>query len=100
MPRGPAGDRRRAEGGVRGPPNSPPPSKGEPNAREAFQTAFELLGGAEALAEWARGERRGEFYRMYARLISLAAGGAGEALEVEVLRFDQIDDGDAEDPAA
>lgn len=47
--------------------------KGSPNkitkaAREAFEHAFDAIGGTDALAKWARTHRT-EFYKLYARLI-------------------------------
>ena len=67
------------------------------SAREAFQAAFDELGGAEALASWAR-DKPIEFYRLFARLIPLGRDdGDAEALEVEIIRFS---DPDADDPAA
>lgn len=39
-------------------------------AKEAFELAFEALGGSDALAAWAR-RNKTEFYRLYARLIPL-----------------------------
>ena len=47
--------------------------RGTPNrltrsARDAFQYAFDALGGSEGLAGWAH-EHRSEFYRLYARQI-------------------------------
>lgn len=46
---------------------------GKPNkltmaAKEAFQHAFDGIGGQVALAEWGR-ENRTEFYKLFARLI-------------------------------
>lgn len=37
-------------------------------AKEAFQKAFDRIGGVEKLAEWAN-ENPGEFYKIYGRLI-------------------------------
>jgi hypothetical protein len=47
--------------------------KGTPNkltrdARQAFQYAFEKVGGADQLAAWAK-DNAGEFYKLFARLI-------------------------------
>lgn len=49
--------------------------KGAPNkitkaAREAFELAFEEIGGSAALAKWAR-KHQTEFYKLYARLIPI-----------------------------
>lgn len=38
------------------------------NAKEAFSYAFDKIGGAEKLAQWAV-ENTTEFYKLYARLI-------------------------------
>lgn len=38
------------------------------NAKEAFEFAFDEIGGPEKLAEWAENNRR-DFYRIYARLL-------------------------------
>lgn len=48
--------------------------KGTPNkitasAREAFQHAFNTIGGHEALAQWAK-KNPSDFFKLYARLIS------------------------------
>lgn len=37
-------------------------------AKEAFQKAFDLIGGVEKLSEWAK-DHPGEFYKIYGRLI-------------------------------
>lgn len=39
-------------------------------AKEAFQHAFDAIGGAEQLAEWAR-DNATDFYKLYGRLIPL-----------------------------
>lgn len=42
------------------------------NAKQAFQTAFEELGGVEGLVAWAQkdeGKNLGDFYKLFARLI-------------------------------
>lgn len=39
-------------------------------AKEAFQKAFDLVGGVESLAEWAK-ENKTEFYKLYGRLIPI-----------------------------
>lgn len=49
--------------------------KGTPNkvttaAREAFQSAFDEVGGIQKLAEWA-GDNLTEFYKLYGRLIPI-----------------------------
>jgi hypothetical protein len=78
---------------------SPAERKGG-TAREAFQQAFELTGGPDALAAWGR-EKPTEFYRLFARLIPLGDAGPGaDPLEVEIVRFSDPDEADADDPAA
>lgn len=52
-------------------------AKGQPNklnlaAREAFQFAFDSIGGAERLAAWAE-ENQTDFYKIYGRLIPVQA---------------------------
>lgn len=46
-------------------------------AKEAFELAFEEIGGARALAAWAM-ENQGEFYKLYARLIPVEQRHSGE----------------------
>jgi hypothetical protein len=53
--------------------------KGVPNrlttaAREAFQMAFEGLGGVPALTQWAQ-ENPTDFYKLFARLIPVEVTG-------------------------
>ena len=55
--------------------------KGTPNkntlaAKEAFQLAFDNIGGAAALAEWAQ-ENQSDFYRLYSRLIPMDTNFSG-----------------------
>ena len=55
--------------------------KGIPNrltksAREAFQLAFDQMGGGPKLAEWAK-KNPTEFYKLYARLIPVEHVGEG-----------------------
>jgi hypothetical protein len=59
--------------------------KGKPNkftqsAKEAFQLAFDELGGAKGLAKWAKGNQ-GEFYKLYSKLIPVDVTSGGEALK-------------------
>ena len=71
-------------------------------ARDAFSHAFDLIGGADALADWAR-DKPTEFYRLFARLIPLPReDGGADGPEVEIVRFSDpsADGGDGEDPAA
>lgn len=58
-------------------PNPPPPGKGRIrgsknkftlSAKDAFQKAYEGLGGANALKEWAE-DNKTDFYKLYAKLI-------------------------------
>lgn len=44
------------------------PNKATVQARQAFQDAFDEIGGVKKLAEWAKGEP-GEFFKLFARLI-------------------------------
>src|SRR3990167_3624131 len=46
-------------------------------AREAFQIAFDTLGGPAGLAKWAK-ENQTEFYRIYGRLIPVEIENTGE----------------------
>lgn len=52
------------------------PNKFTANAREAFSFAFNDIGGAPALAAWAR-ENQDEFYKLFARLIPVEHTGEG-----------------------
>ena len=48
------------------------PNKFTTNAKQAFQQAFDELGGADGLVAWAQadeGKNLGDFYKLYARLI-------------------------------
>lgn len=40
------------------------------SAKVAFETAYETIGGGQALADWANANK-GDFYKLYARLIPL-----------------------------
>jgi hypothetical protein len=44
-------------------------------AREAFQLAFNKLGGAEQLTKWAK-DNQTDFYKLYGRLIPVEVDGA------------------------
>jgi hypothetical protein len=62
--------------------------------------AFELTGGPEALAVWAK-DKPAEFYRLFARLILLwEASDNADPLKVEIVRFTDPEGEDADDPAA
>lgn len=52
------------------------PNKLTKSAREAFQHAFEAIGGAAELAEWAKANPT-EFFKLYARLIPVEHVGEG-----------------------
>jgi len=57
------------------------------SAKEAYALAFDGLGGAAALQQWAR-ENLGEFYKLHARLIpteSHVSGADGAPLGVVIL---------------
>lgn len=54
------------------------PNKATKSAREAFQLAFEGIGGEKALALWAVTNAT-EFYKLYARLIPVEHVGEGGA---------------------
>ena len=65
----------------KGSPKTGGRKKGTPNkltvsARAAFQAAFDGLGGAKKLQEWAE-KNPDEFYRLYARLIPVEHVGDG-----------------------
>jgi hypothetical protein len=69
--------------GHTGNPNGRP--KGSQNkftssAKEAFQLAFDKLGGATELAKWAK-ENQGEFYKLYSKLIPVDVTSGGEAIK-------------------
>lgn len=74
--------------------------KGVPNkmtaaAKEAFQLAFDGVGGVDALVEWAQ-ENRTEFFKLYARLIPVEqqhSGEGGSPLRV-VIEFPEPAKGD------
>lgn len=74
MPKGLAA-KRLIKKGMRGFNDNGGRKKGTPNkftasAKEAIQLAFEGIGGVPALIEWAE-KNRGDFYKLYARLIPL-----------------------------
>ena len=63
--------------GESGNPKGRPPgieNKLTQSVKAAFQAAFDELGGAEGLAEWAQ-ENKTDFYKLYARLIPVDVGG-------------------------
>ena len=52
------------------------PNKLTKSAREAFQLAFDGVGGASKLTEWAK-DNPTEFFKLYARLIPVEHVGEG-----------------------
>lgn len=52
------------------------PNKTTKSARDAFASAFDQVGGAEALTVWAKANPT-EFYKLYARLIPVEHVGEG-----------------------
>lgn len=64
--------------GQKKPPNSGrkagTTNKSITRAREAFALAFDAIGGIDGLARWAR-RNKGEFYRLYARMIPMEVTG-------------------------
>lgn len=56
-------------------------------AKDAFQGAFDELGGQRGLVAWAKADEKnlGEFYKLYARLIPLEHSGPdGGPIEVQM----------------
>ncbi len=51
------------------------PNKVTQNAREAFEMAFQGMGGYGAMLAWAHNNQT-EFFKLYARLIPVAVAGA------------------------
>lgn len=65
------------------------PNKLTRSAREAFQYAFDKIGGAEALAKWAMAEPT-EFMKLYARLIPTEVTGPdGGGLVVQIVKLSE-----------
>lgn len=63
------------------------PNKTTLAAREAFQAAFDQIGGMNRLAAWAE-ENATEFYKLYGRLIPVDVNAKGDiGLKVEIVRF-------------
>ena len=55
------------------------PNKNTASCKEALQLAFEGIGGVPALTEWGRqDENRGEFYRIWSRIIPQEIQHTGE----------------------
>jgi hypothetical protein len=68
--------------------------KGTPNkltksAKEAFQLAFDQLGGWERLAKWATEDPDNlkAFYNLYARLIPTDVTSGGNAIPAPIIRL-------------
>ena len=67
--------------------------KGRPNkftfsAKQAFQLAFDKMGGTDALAKWGK-KNPTPFYRIYGRLIPVDVTSGGEpitAIEVTIVK--------------
>lgn len=71
--------------------------KGVPNkltrtAKEAFQLAFDKLGGWEGLAQWASKdhENRKVFYSLYARLIPTDVTSGGKELKAGAVTIERV----------
>lgn len=63
------------------------PNKITTTAREAFQMAFDTIGGPERLATWAQ-DNQTEFYKLYGRLIPVDVNAKGDfGLRIEVVKF-------------
>ena len=74
--------------------------KGVPNkatiaAKEAFQLAFDKMGGWERLAAWAMEDKDNtkEFYKLYARLIPQDVTSGGDKLPVVTINVPPLPDG-------
>ena len=73
--------------------------KGVPNkstiaAKEAFQLAFDKMGGWERLAQWAMqdSDNMKEFYKLYARLIPQDVTSGGDKLPTFVVNVPPLPD--------
>ena len=60
------------------------PNKLTKSAREAFQLAFDGIGGAVTLVAWAQANPT-EFYKLYARLIPVEHTGEGGAGPIQTV---------------
>ncbi len=64
------------------------PNKTTTAAKEAFALAFNKLGGWEALADWASlPQNRGEFYKLYARLIPVDLTSGGDKIPAPIIQL-------------
>jgi len=54
------------------------------SAKEAFQIAFDELGGAKELALWAKNNQT-EFYKLFSKLIPIDVTSGNKALETGIL---------------
>lgn len=59
------------------------PNKFTANAKQAFQLAFDKMGGADGLAKWAK-ENPSDFYRLYSKLIPVDVTSGGEPLLLKI----------------
>jgi hypothetical protein len=88
--------------GNRGNPNPsgrpPPPGPGRPpgsvnkigkQAKENIIEVFNQLGGVEAMTKWAR-RNKGEFYRLYARLIPVVVHGSVDVRHASEFSDDEL----------
>lgn len=55
-------------------------------AREAYQLAFDAIGGVDAFAQWAR-KNRTEFYKLHSKTIPLDVTSGGKELTVLTWTF-------------
>ena len=60
------------------------PNKLTTNARNAFHSAFDALGGVDALTKWAD-ENKTDFYKIYARLIPVDARSNDQIIDITTL---------------
>lgn len=77
--------------------DNPKPGPGRPkgisnkltmNAKQAFQFAFDKIGGGEALGEWAN-RNKTDFYKIYGRLIptDVTVDPEANTIKVEIVHF-------------
>ncbi len=65
------------------------PNKATASAKTAFTMAFDGIGGAQALQEWAK-DNRTDFYKLFSRLIPTEVNGdGGGALVLRIVREDR-----------